>query len=230
MAGKEKDWHLNSLPLKFLLGPFRAALILAMIILIVFGVSLVTQTYFQKHDLLKGELEVTQQLGVETMSDNNMPINLTMAKHSYSILNTVFFDFTRINKALKAIDPTDFGFSLKQKILIPNLESLQLFDDILKVVSLRLGNMFLFVGFFFLINGLAIVDGLAMRAIRQKNASRESAGIYHRAKYFRAGFFWMGIMIYLALPFTVSPALLMVPISLTALMVWFQAKYYKKYL
>ena len=76
----------------------------------------------------------------------------------------------------------------------------------------------------------ALFDGLMQCKIRQKNASRESAGIYHRAKYWRTGLVSLVILIYLCLPIAIPHYLLLVPIGLLASLVFIQAKFLKKYL
>ncbi|MDP2834104.1 MAG: DUF4400 domain-containing protein [Pseudomonadota bacterium] len=62
-------------------------------------------------------------------------------------------------------------------------------------------------------------------------AGRESANLYHRAKYFHFFGLPVALAMYCTLPFEVSPTLLFYPIVLaTALLSRMQWKYYKKYL
>lgn len=67
--------------------------------------------------------------------------------------------------------------------------------------------MSIFVGF---------VDGLVKRDIRRFVAQHESSFVYHRAKAFLIPAITLPWVIYLALPFSVSPLLIMVPCALLA--------------
>lgn len=216
---------MNSLPLKFLFHPFKTAYVFLVMILLIFGSSMVAQTYFHQPSLLPQEMQQINSGSLKTQSN----INIQIAKISYSALNTIFFEWTYINTALKAKKEDDAGYRFKQ-VLLPYSEILRHFDETLKVIAIRLGNISLFLGLAMILFGAALIDGLTMRAIRQKNASRESAGIYHRAKYWRVGITWLSVLVYLSLPISINPYWLMVPIAFVALMVFLQAKYLKKYL
>lgn len=78
---------------------------------------------------------------------------------------------------------------------------------------------------------IGFTDGLAERAARRECAGRESANLYHRAKYFHFFGLPVTLAMYCTLPFSVSPALMFYPIVFaTALLSRMQWKYYKKYL
>lgn len=229
-AKSASGWYMNSLPLKFLLAPFRAAYVLFLIILTIFGLSFVTQTYFHQPSLVQQEIRQLEHLGTYSLlSDEPATINQTVSRAVYSGLGTAFFDWTGINRALQARNETDAGYRFKT-YLQPRIEWLKHFNNTLKVTAIRLGNICLFIGLAVLLNLLALSDGLVMRAVRQKNASRESAGIYHRAKYWRTGITWISILLYLSLPLAIPPYLLALPIALCASLTFLQAKYLKKYL
>lgn len=185
-------WYMNSLPLKFLFHPFKTAYVFLVMILLIFGSSMVAQTYFHQPSLLPQEMQQINSGSLKTQSN----INIQIAKISYSALNTIFFEWTYINTALKAKKEDDAGYRFKQ-VLLPYSEILRHFDETLKVIAIRLGNISLFLGLAMILFGAALIDGLTMRAIRQKNASRESAGIYHRAKYWRVGITWLSVLVYL---------------------------------
>lgn len=218
------QWYMNSLPLKFLFAPFKAAYTTAIIILIIFGTSFVLQTWLHQPNLLAQELAHH-----ELTASTDTTIRADVAKAMYRGLSTVFFDWTGINHALSVSNPNDPAYKF-QTYLIHNRQYLTHLDDTLKVVSIRIGNISLFWGLALLLSLLALVDGLVMRAVRQKNAGRESAGIYHRAKYWRVGIIWSSTLLYLCLPVYVSPYLLTIPVAACALMLFLQAKYLKKYL
>lgn len=231
MAAKSSGWYMNSLPLKFLFSPFKALYTIFLIILVIFGVSLISQNYFKSDSLLEQEVKQLSTIGTKPIIDGNttLAINTTVSRKTYKALSTVFFDWTFVNTALKARSENDFGYKFKN-YLMPRIELLQHFDDTLKVIAIRIGNISLYLGLALLLYTLAAIDGLIMRAIRQQNASRESAGIYHRAKYWRVGVTWLSIMIYLCMPFAIHPYILLLPILISAWMIFLQAKYLKKYL
>lgn len=232
MADKNNGWYMNSLPLKFLFSPFKALYTVFLIVLVIFGVSLFTQNYFKQDSLLEQEVRQLTAIGTQPIvaDDNNKPaINTSVSRATYRVLSTVFFDWTLVNTALQAQNENDLGYKFKN-YLMPRLDLLQHFDNTLKVIAIRIGNISLYLGLAVLLYLLAAIDGLVMRAIRQRNASRESAGIYHRAKYWRVGITWLSIMVYLCMPFAIHPYILLLPVGLSAWMVFVQCKYLKKYL
>lgn len=230
MAAKNSGWYMNSLSLKFLFSPFKAFYTLFLIIITIFGLSLMTQTYFHQPSLIGQELKYVNELeSTPLLSDAPSTVNLKVAKAVYHGLSTLFFDATGINKSIASTDENEFGYRFK-KYWQTHYQQLQHLDDTLKVIAIRIGNITIFIGLFFVLSILAVIDGLVMRAIRQKNASRESAGIYHRAKYWRAGITWLTLMLYLCTPIAVSPYILAIPICLSAYMTFLQMKYLKKYL
>ncbi|HAU0120879.1 TPA: TIGR03747 family integrating conjugative element membrane protein [Legionella pneumophila] len=76
-----------------------------------------------------------------------------------------------------------------------------------------------------------LVDGLNQRAIRTACLGRESSYVFHRLNhYFRKGLVIV-LMIWLAMPISITPAFMFIPISLMlALMVAMTASRFKKYL
>lgn len=234
MVNKNNGWYMNSLPLKFLFSPFKALYTIYLIILLIFGVSLLTQNYFKHDSLLEQEIRQLNYIGTKPIINNssnneNHSINITVSRLSYQALSTIFFDWTQVNKSLQAKNKDDFGYKFKN-YLMPRMHLLQHFDNTLKVIAIRLGNISLYLGLVILLYFLAAIDGLVMRAIRQSNASRESAGIYHRAKYWRVGITWLSLMLYLCIPVAIHPHILILPIGISTWMVFMQTKYLKKYL
>ncbi len=237
-ASSENFWAMNSMVLKFLLLPFRWCLILFFVISIVFGVSLVSQSYSGDQSRTTEEahyLELMAQnkpLWQKDADEANTaePLHLTVYRFSYEKLYAVFFRYSGIEQAWQAQTEKDKGFMLKQKYLVPHANILEKLMQTLKLISLRLGYIAYFVWFALIFNMVAVVDGFMVRAIRQQNASRESAGLYHRAKYWRSGILWLGMTLFLAWPTAVSPYWLFIPTVGFALLVWLQAKYLKKYL
>lgn len=230
MAKTTSGWYMNSLALKFLFTPFKIFYTLFLIILVIFGMSLLTQTYFHQPSLISQETKQLEQLGIQaSLQTSGKPVNIRVAEKTYRGLATVFYEWTTVNQALAAQNEQDDGYKFKM-FLTKRYELIRHFDSTLKVIAIRIGNLSLFAGLAILYFVVAVTDGLVMRAIRQKNASRESAGIYHRAKYWRVGITYIGIMFYLCLPFAVHPYWLFLPVGLCAAALFLQAKYLKKYL
>lgn len=111
--------------------------------------------------------------------------------------------------------------------LEPHLDTL---NDTLKVLAIRIGNIVAFMPLALVIATVSLTDGLSQRKIRQANAARESAAIYHRAKYWRMGIIWLTCLTYFCSPFPLHPAMLLIPLALLGILIYLQAKYLKKYL
>lgn len=246
MAKKQHgDFIAESLVLRFLTAPLKWFKIILLVTAIVFGSSIIMQNWFHRPDLLEQELSATSQLGQQTVwqqlhpADPKKPetenrlsenaLNLTVTRYVYTALSTVFYEWIPINYLL-ATSPGDIGYNIKEQFLESNRYYLERFDQTLRIISLRLGNA-AFIGLFALYLCIPVVtDGLVQRRIRQENASRESAGIYHRAKYWRTGIVSCSLLGYLACPWPMSPLWLFIPVGAVSTMVYLQAKYLKKYL
>ncbi|HAU1484915.1 TPA: TIGR03747 family integrating conjugative element membrane protein, partial [Legionella pneumophila] len=76
-----------------------------------------------------------------------------------------------------------------------------------------------------------LVDGLNQRAIRTACLGRESSYVFHRLNYYLKKLLVILLMLWLALPVSITPAYVFVPISLLmGLMVAMTASRFKKYL
>ena len=219
--------------LRTLTLPFRSMRIAVVAILILFGSTIISQIYFHKPALLTQELQLTQQLGLTKPITGNLkkskaplpeqvqlttikpPLNISIPRYIYNGFRFVFFTLFKIDRL--ASNPNAAHY-------------IQKFDDTLKVISMRIGNITIYLFFTIYLSVIALIDGLNARKIRQANAGRESASLYHRAKYLRTGILWSSIFIYLTLPVAVSPQWLLIPVFGIAVSIFVQAKYLKKYL
>lgn len=78
---------------------------------------------------------------------------------------------------------------------------------------------------------VAMIDGLVQRDIRRWSGGRESAFIYHWAKKFLTPALVLPCLVYLALPITIHPNLIILPCAVVfALAVKVMAATFKKYL
>lgn len=76
-----------------------------------------------------------------------------------------------------------------------------------------------------------LVDGLNQRAIRTACLGRESSYLFHRFSHYLKKFLLLLLMVWLALPISINPAAIFIPISLMmAFMVAMTASRFKKYL
>ncbi|HAT1762268.1 TPA: DUF4400 domain-containing protein [Legionella pneumophila] len=76
-----------------------------------------------------------------------------------------------------------------------------------------------------------LVDGLNQRAIRTACLGRESSYVFHRLNYYFKRGLMVLLMVWLAMPISLTPAYVFIPVSLLlALMVAMTASRFKKYL
>lgn len=233
----------NSTILQTLLYPFKIILIWLLAIVIMLTTSVVLQMYFIKQEaLLNQELIISKQISTSFLANpanllskisnkNNLSgLNIKVTRVAYNILNSIFFEITQINKILRAQDSNDFGYSIKQKFLLPHMSFINKFNNTLKILSLRIGNIASLSIYGLILIIIFFIDGLIQRKIRQKNTMRESSVIYYRAKIWRKIILYSSIIIYLCVPVSISLFWLLPAIFIIAILIFLQAKYFKKYL
>ncbi len=100
-----------------------------------------------------------------------------------------------------------------------------------QLLGVRAGIWARYLPFLGLLYWVGMVDGLALRAVRRIQGGRESAGVYHRAKFMQLGLIALGTMALLVWPWPVawgwSCGLAAVLVGLMAGVQW---TYYKKHL
>ena len=209
--------------LRTLTLPFRSMRVLLFVIIILFGSSLALQTYFHSPNLLNQELTMAQKIGTtqaiykgdKPKEITKPPMNITITRHAYNGLYWLFFKVARLEEV--SANNQFYGY-------------VQQFNGTLKIISMRLGNAAIYIFYAIFLSLIALIDGLNARKIRQANAGRESASLYHRAKFLRTSVLWSSIFIYMVAPVAINPQWLLIPVILIALSVFMQAKYLKKYL
>jgi len=103
--------------------------------------------------------------------------------------------------------------------------------NIVQVFSVRLAILVLGLPTFVLFGLVGLVDGLVCRDLRRWGGGRESSYLYHYAKKSMGRVFLGACVIYLALPFSLHPALILVPFAgLLAVGMALTASTFKKYL
>lgn len=99
------------------------------------------------------------------------------------------------------------------------------------VFAIRLSILILSLPLFFLVAILAIVDGLAIRDVRRWSNGRESGFRYHYAKSFVLPSFFVAWILYLSIPFSIHPNIIILPLCLLmGLVVRSAFTWFKKYL
>ncbi len=103
--------------------------------------------------------------------------------------------------------------------------------QVTQVFSLRLAILTLAMPVFVLFSLVALVDGLVQRDLRRWGGGRESSFVYHYVKKAALPLVVMAWVIYLALPFSLHPSVVVLPFATAfALTVAVTASTFKKYL
>ncbi len=102
---------------------------------------------------------------------------------------------------------------------------------IFQVFLVRLGILTFSLPVFLLFAVVGVTSGLAMRDIRRWSAGREFGGIYHRAKWFTPKALIAAWLIYLALPISFQPNMIILPCAvLFGINLLIMSSSFKKYL
>jgi integrating conjugative element membrane protein (TIGR03747 family) len=117
------------------------------------------------------------------------------------------------------------------KIYNPIAEFIIAMMQVTQVFSVRLAILTLAMPIFLLFSLVALVDGLVQRDLRRWGGGRESSFVYHYAKKAALPLVVITWVVYLALPFSLHPSLIILPFAnLFALSVAVTASTFKKYL
>tara|TARA_R110001606_G_C15404703_1_gene654245 strand:+ start:36993 stop:37709 length:717 start_codon:yes stop_codon:yes gene_type:complete len=102
---------------------------------------------------------------------------------------------------------------------------------ITQVIAVRITIMILALPAFFIFAAVASVEGLVQRDIRRWELGREHSGLYHYAKRSVPFFFVAPWVIYLAIPYSVHPNMVVLPFALFFGIGVFMTTYlFKKYI
>ena len=103
--------------------------------------------------------------------------------------------------------------------------------NISELYAIRLTVLGLAAPLFVLLGWVGLVDGLVQRDLRRWGGGRESSYVYHYAKRSNIVFVALAGFIYLAMPFTIHPAIVLVPFAIAcAGSIGLTASRFKKYL
>jgi integrating conjugative element membrane protein (TIGR03747 family) len=114
---------------------------------------------------------------------------------------------------------------------VANFEAIQVAMVGTQLFGVRLAALAMAMPMFALAYCVASVDGLAQRAIRRACGGRESASLYHRAKYLQVVVLVGGAAASLLLPISIDPRWISSPLGFVlAILVKVQWVFYKKHL
>lgn len=99
------------------------------------------------------------------------------------------------------------------------------------LVALRVGVLLLALPLFALAVGVGMTDGVALHFLRKAGGARESSFIYHRAKHIGKTVVLAVCYVYLMLPITLDPRIILLPAAVVlAVSMRMATGYFKKYL
>lgn len=163
----------------------------------------------------------------------------TVASHAAALSSEfsywIFFKATLIHSLMDQLDngpPLDrFGLAIAKATLIPLDSEVRVAMIAAKIYGIRVALFIMCIPFFIVAYAVGFCDGLVERYIRTVCGGRESAGLYHRAKYAQLGTVAICLTLFLLTPRFIDPRWLAPPI---ALLIGFfsrlQWKWYKKHL
>jgi integrating conjugative element membrane protein (TIGR03747 family) len=158
------------------------------------------------------------------------------AQRYRDIAYTVLFEWTRLDEVFTWLNapsrPNDPQLMTRLRLGYRTLVDFVIAAiTISQVFAVRLAVLTLAMPAFVLIGIVALVDGLVQRDLRRWGGGRESAFIYHHAKRWLFPALLLAWIIYLGLPFSVHPNVVILPFAgLFALSLTITAATFKKYL
>ena len=225
MATKRAAVH-DNLELHFIALPFKLAYVYGLLTLTVFLIATAMLCYFTTPQ----ELQTILDRYLRTRMDG-ADWHQAIGAKIYTFLNWLLLELTQIRAVMGATYQPQTAYFNLQKFLFSHAEGLNQFVLALKVMSYRIGVLCTYTLFLApLLFVVAMFDGAGQRAIRRDNIGRESAGIYHRVKYWNRASTILFIQFFVAAPFFINPQFFVVPVLVWACFVTTTFKYYKKYL
>jgi integrating conjugative element membrane protein (TIGR03747 family) len=146
------------------------------------------------------------------------------------------FEVTRFVDFIRWISPQPTTNEQGLRITLHNIyhpiaEFVIAMMQVSQVFSVRMAILTLAMPIFLLFSLVALVDGLVQRDLRRWGGGRESSFVYHYAKKAALPLVVITWVVYLALPFSLHPTLIVLPFAaMFALTVVVTASTFKKYL
>ena len=162
-------------------------------------------------------------------------LNTQLAQRISDGLYHCFFRWTSIHDEMTKIDgpqPLNKADSAyRNLVIVPYQKDIVIAMIAIQIYGLRLMILVSALPILLLVYWAGFLDGLVERSIRKLGAARESASLYHRAKYMQLMGFGMLFLGFLSWPSFIDPAWVFLPTAAAlAYLVRLQWKYYKKYL
>jgi integrating conjugative element membrane protein (TIGR03747 family) len=163
-----------------------------------------------------------------------------LAKSAAQTLYHYLFEVTRLTEAMqwlrqrfvRAPDPNETPLSVKVREGFVTAGAYFATAALaVEVFAVRATTLALSTPTFLMFGAVGLADGLARRDLRRWGGGRESSFVYHHAKRFILPSFTLAWILYLCMPWSVNPSLIIVPCAMlfgAALLI--AAATFKKYL
>ena len=226
MARTGNNTVFEAAELRLVMSPFRKALVYVLTAIFLASVSVFTLFIF-----VDGSNIAHLLLQYQNSDTSKVHLTQTMVEQLYRFLHWTFFDLTQIKQSLsEPLIRKSPGYSI-HLFIIKQYENWVKLDGVLKIISFRLATIASFLMMIAsILYFLAVIDGGVRRSIRRDLIGRESAGLYHRMKYFNYVLLILGFEMYLTMPFFIPEHTIILFIAMSAFLYSIQIKYYKKYL
>ncbi|HEX6961753.1 MAG TPA: DUF4400 domain-containing protein [Lacipirellula sp.] len=157
-----------------------------------------------------------------------------LAAGTANVLYALLFESTGIHgmgTSFAQASPLSIPDTMVRNAYVANFEAIRVAMVSTQLFGVRLGNLATALPLFALTYCAASVDGLTERAVRRARGGRESASLYHRAKYLRVIVLVTTAAVSLLVPVSIDPRYIWVPAALcVAFLARLQWAYYKKHL
>lgn len=163
-----------------------------------------------------------------------------LAQRAGEIVYHYLFEKTRLTEGIvwlrarltRAPDAAETPLSVKvRKVFVETGNYLATMAVAVEVFAVRATTLALSTPTFLMFGAVGLADGLARRDLRRWGGGRESSFVYHHAKRLILPCFTLAWIIYLCMPWSINPSLVIVPCAMlfgAALLI--SATTFKKYL
>lgn len=147
-----------------------------------------------------------------------------IGRYHKEILEMIFAHFNHIEYLVNSL----FNYVLSP---ITSRNTANIVCGSLEIITVKISIFIISLPFIIVILGVFIIDGLVQRDVRKFQGERESTLFFHRSKSLSTTLFTFIFFIFMALPFPVSPQVILVPMSfLCGLIAMISIKNFKKYM
>lgn len=147
-----------------------------------------------------------------------------ISHHHPTVLNVIVSKFNMLSHNLHALLEKGVSHPITEKVT-------HLFIGTLEIITTRFVVFAMYLPLVVMILMIFIIDGLVQRDIRKFKVERESALFFHRLKPLSGVMMYLLYFIYLASPWNLTLATLLVPMTLVSgIFAMLSIKHFKKYL